>query len=421
MGTIRWVRRQARVGLLLALMVLVFMTGCPKAATPTPAVSPKPTPTTAAPSPKPPAPAKAAFKWPDAVVGSSLDVGASGYIIAGAIAEAMKKQGVTLRIVPVGTEQGRMSLLFSRRAQISFLPVPTMWLAQEGAFDFATIAWGPQPLSWMVTGTPNGHVGWVAAKDANIKTWADAKGKRVALPLAAPAASVSLQAVLAFAGLTLKDVVIVDVPSFGAGGTAVISGKADIGWGGSTTAWCYELASSPRGIAYPTMPASDVEGWKRTQAIAPYMTPVKSGFGAGLTEANPVEGVAWGFIGIAALEDADPELVYNLTKMVNEQYPQYSPVGLAVEQLDPKRQNLNSPVLYHQGAIRYYKEAGKWTAENQKNSDQVLARRNVLKAAWSKAIAGAADQKVAEKDFPAFWMKTRAESLAAAKMEPIFK
>src|SRR3546814_13065371 len=61
----------------------------------------------------------------------------------------------------------------------------------------------------------------------------------------------------------------------------------------------------------------------------------------------------------------------------------------------------------HEGAIRYYKEAGLWTPEAQKNNEAMLARQAFLQKAWQEHLAA----EVPGDRFEQAWMKLRAEKL----------
>ena len=67
---------------------------------------------------------------------------------------------------------------------------------------------------------------------------------------------------------------------------------------------------------------------------------------------------------------------------------------------------------FHEGAIRYLKEKGVWTAEAQAWNDARVAHMKKLQAAWEKALEEKTAKKIKEKKFEEFWLKTRAEALA---------
>lgn len=70
----------------------------------------------------------------------------------------------------------------------------------------------------------------------------------------------------------------------------------------------------------------------------------------------------------------------------------------------------------HEGAIRYFKEKGLWTAEYQKHNDEWVKRQDTLAAAWAAYKAKASSD---EKEFKQGWMKGRAAALTEAGMEPV--
>lgn len=423
------------VGLAVVVVLLAIPLACARPApspVPTPAPKPVPAPAptpTAKPTPSPtakpaptPAPApKPAFKMPDTLVFTSLDVGSGGYLISAAIGDAIRKEkGTTVRVVPCGTDIGRFSLLASGRAHVAFGAVGP-WLGQEGVYEFSAIDWGPQPIRQIWAGLPAAGMVFASAKDANIKTWADVKGKRMPFVPGHPTSTVLGTAFLAFGGLTWEDVKKVQFASFGAAGKGVVEGKCDLSCAATYTSWVYELEASPRGLYYTPCPHNDVEGWKRMMAILPLFVKCKATVGAGLSEANQYEGGTFANPTVFTLEASNPELVYQITKMVVELYRVYGAAKVpGIEQFDLKRAVFIGPVPYHDGSIRYFKEIGVWTAEHQKNNDLMVARQKVLKEAWDKAVAQAAEQKIKADAFFKFWMGFRAKSLEAARLDVIF-
>ena len=91
------------------------------------------------------------------------------------------------------------------------------YLAQEGVYEFGARDWGPQAVRSLILNNSDALLTIVTAKDANIKTAADFKGKRVAWVVGAPSLNQNITALLAFAGLTWNDVKKVEFGGFGAG------------------------------------------------------------------------------------------------------------------------------------------------------------------------------------------------------------
>ncbi|MFC1982502.1 ABC transporter substrate-binding protein [Chloroflexota bacterium] len=178
-------------------------------ATPAPAPAPAPKP---APTPKP-APAKPevidpAKVLPNPMYWSSRNVGSGGYTQHLALASAiMEKYNVKIRLIPAGTAVGRLNTLRSGKANYTMV-------ADEGYFcanamsDFAALDQGPLQLR-AILALP-ATCGWMAAKDANIKTAYDFKGKRACVYPGSPEQVLALKAGLAFANLSLDDVTIVE-------------------------------------------------------------------------------------------------------------------------------------------------------------------------------------------------------------------
>jgi hypothetical protein len=76
---------------------------------------------------------------------------------------------------------------------------------------------------------------------------------------------------------------------------------------------------------------------------------------------------------------------------------------------------------YHEGAVRYFREKGVWTADLERHNAGLLKRQEILQDAWDKALAEATEKKIKASDFPKHWMKLRAAALKAAGLEPYWE
>jgi hypothetical protein len=76
---------------------------------------------------------------------------------------------------------------------------------------------------------------------------------------------------------------------------------------------------------------------------------------------------------------------------------------------------------YHEGAVRYFRQKGVWTAEHQKHNDQLVKRQDILLKAWDRAISEASEKKIKEKEFPKSWMAIRAAALKEAGFDPYWE
>jgi hypothetical protein len=80
------------------------------------------------------------------------------------------------------------------------------------------------------------------------------------------------------------------------------------------------------------------------------------------------------------------------------------------------RQNFAWAIPFHDGAIKFWKEAGVWKPEHQAHNDMLIKRQKVLAAAWAGMNK---DSGADAKAFGLAWMKARAEALTKAGMDPV--
>ena len=356
-------------------------------------------------------------KLPDTMAWSAYDVGSGGYNQAVAIGAALKnKYGINLRVIPGKNDVSRMLPLKTGRLDFVANGVGS-YMAQEGLYEFGGKEWGPMPIRLLMSNISDQTLAMITAKDTGVKTVADIKGKRVSWVIGAPALNQNLTAILAFAGLTWDDVEKVEFGGYGASLDAIINNQSDAGFSVSVSGKAYALEKSPRGLVYPSMPASDTEGWKRVRAVAPYMVPVKASQGAGLSKEAPVESAAYPYPILHTLDGRKADEVYAMTKAMVETFPMYKDaapgnVGWALEQ-----QNFEWVAPYHEGAIRFFKEKNLWTDAHQKHNDMLVKRQTILGDTWKKVLA----QNLEGDAHMAAWQRARAEALRAADMEVVLE
>jgi TRAP transporter TAXI family solute receptor len=348
--------------------------------------------------------AESQAKLPDTMLWSCYDVGSTGYIHASAMADALlKKQGTKIRLTPSGTSIGRLMPLKAKRVDVGWLATEAFFAA-EGTYDFASYDWGPQDVRTFLA-FPTAHA-VIVTKESGIKTLKDLKGKKVSWIPGNPSLNVKMTAYLAFAGLTWDDVVKVDFANYGATMKGIIEGKVDAVCGTATAGLAYELASTPRGISYPPFPPDDKEAWKRMLKVAPFLTPYKETVGAGLSEENAVQLVQYRYPVGTVYADADPEMVYNLVKALDQTFPLYEKSAPKMEWWAIDKAGVPpADAPFHDGAIRYLKERGVWTAEHQAWNDKGVARIQELRKLWDKLVPEAKAKSMNDEAFADFWMK----------------
>jgi len=358
-------------------------------------------------------------KLPAEMAWTAYDTGSSGFNIAVAIGQQLKqKYGSDLRLLPSGNDTGRLAPVRAGRAVISQMGIGT-YFAQEGVFEFGQKAWGPQPSRLLMTATSCNGLGLAVAKDTGVKSAADMKGKRLGVVVGSPALTQGALALLAFAGLGPSDVKTVEFSSNNAMWKGMVNNETDIALSSTISGQSKEMDTSPRGVTWPPMLAADKSGWARVNKKAPYFVPVRASCGSGgLTEDKPVEMAGYAYPIFMTYADRSEDQIYLVTKALIDAYADYKAGAPGADGMALDKQNFTWVVPYHPGAIKAFREKGAWNDAAQKHNDALIARQQVIAAAWKAYGANAPADDAA---FAAGWTKARAEALTKAGMDVIFE
>lgn len=355
---------------------------------------------------------------PNQLSWTAYDTGSAGYNQAVAIGAALKNElGVDLRVLPGKNDVARTEPLRQRKVDFSATGVGGSFMAQEGVFEFGNAQWGPQRVRVLLAnngGDINLAVG--VAGDAGVKEYSDLKGKRVAWVKGAPALNVNTEAYLAYGGLTWDDVEIVEFGGFGDSWKGLINGQVDAAFASTNSGMAYEAEAGPRGLYWPPVHHDDAEGIARMKAIAPFFAPNMATVGATIDGKEPYQGAGYAYPVLIAMDDSDPELVYNMTKAMVELFPKYQGTVPGIDGWALEKQDFQWVVPYHEGAIRYFKEIGVWTDAAQQHNDMLIARQDALAKAWTDFVA----RSVPEADWTAKWEEARRAALAAGGFQVVF-
>ena len=354
--------------------------------------------------------AKAPAK-PKMLVWASMDVGTAVYAQYSAVGEGILSQfGIKLRVVPVRASLARITLVRTGQASAAVFSAPVyfMW---KGTEDFASRAWGPQKLRTMWLVGREYPSSAITTTKSGIKTVKDIKGKRVARYVGSPGLTALMEAVLAYANLTWKDVKPVDVGSYSEAINQMIAGKLDMCHGDAMSGKVVELAASPDGLYWIPLPVSDKEAWKRYQKVVPVYFPVQPKYGANIPKDNKTWYATSAYPTLYTYDKMSTNLAYWITKVVAESYPKFK------DMIKPNMQwwaidnfvKIPALVPYHKGTIKYLKERGLWSKEMAANQKALLAKEKKIQAAWNKAFDEAEKKKMPDKAFPKFWLKKLAE------------
>ena len=347
---------------------------------------------------------------PRTIAWSAYPTGTGGYSQAVAIGSIMRREyGVNLRVIPGRNDVSRLATLLTGRVHFSAGGSEAVY-AQEAVLNFSSRVWGPQPLRALLSNFSESCSFTLAtATDANIDKIADIRGKRVTWVQGSPSLNNALTALLAYGNLTWDDVERVEVGGYNASIEAVINNRADVVGGACNSPPFLRLEASPRGLKFLTFPHSDLEAVQRTRSLLPWYVTHIATEGPTL----PPEGIevfTSAYPLLVGMDSADDTLVYNLVKVMHEQYDDYKDAAPGAGGWLITRQKFESAFIpYHPAAIRYFKEIGVWTDAAEVNQQANLFRQKVLHDAWQ------AYSTIAPKDpqeFEAGWLAARAKALA---------
>lgn len=347
---------------------------------------------------------------------TAYDTGSSGFNIAVAIGQQAKKYGTDVRVLAASNDTARLAPLRSNRAAASAMGTGVFY-AQEGVYEFGTREWGPQPIRLMMSSISCNGATLGIAKDTGFKEVKDLKGKRVAVVVGSPALTQNAMAILAFGGLTAKDVKIVEFSGYGAMWKGIVNNEADAGFASTISAQPKEVETSPRGLVWAPTPAADKAGWDRIMKMAPYYQPHQATCGAGISKDKPLDGATFAYPIFSAYAGTPEDQVYAMTKLMVVEYPNYKDAAPGADGFDVKKQSLEWAIPYHPGAVKALKEAGVWTDKAEKHNQALLKRQDLLAAAWKDYNA----TKPADDKFLPGWMSARAAALKKAGLDVVFE
>ncbi len=360
--------------------------------------------------------AAADVKLPETMAWTAYNTGTTGYNQSVAIGKALKdKYNVTLRVVPGKNDISRMTPVKAGKVHYSANGIAT-YFGQEGVFQFADPNWGPMPIRILMTASGSSGLSVAVAADKGIKTYADLKGKRVGYVRGGDALNVGIEAMLACGGLTWADVDKVEFPGYGAAWEGMVNDQVDAMFASTLSGPTKKLEASPRGIFWPPTPHKDSNCWSGIHKVAPYFVRKTATRGTGISADKPYEGPSYPYPILMTLEGQDKDEVYSLTRALVEEYDNYKKAEPAAAGWALDNQIFDWVVPYHDGAIAYFKEIGKWTPAHQAHNDKLVERQKVLADAWSGM-----DKKLEGDAFAKKWMEVRAAALKKAGFDPIWQ
>lgn len=310
-----------------------------------------------------------------------------------------KDLGSNVRIVPEDSEVQRHRRLTERRdLALSSVSAAELRFQTEGIGHYATMTPVPQRVIWHHNDTP-----WtfVVSGDSNLHTMDDLNrdGLRVAQgQFSAPMQIAVAEGLPAYLGMTPEEGAqrfnYITASSYVENCRAVVEGRADVAYCATVSSVLAEMEGAPGGIRWLSMDLDNTDGWDRFLEHSPMAVP--GTIRMGVASAQGVDGLTSNFL-YAAPADLDEAFAYTLAKWFHQSFDRYQgshPLSTRMS-LEVFRNYLDrSPLPIHEGTVRYLKEIGAWTEEDdiwnqeaiEKMDSWMAAREAALEEAHEKAI-----------------------------------
>jgi len=288
----------------------------------------------------------------------SIATGGTGgvyYPLGGGLAALMSKYlpGVEATAEVTTASVDNMKLLHGNRIALAFTQPDAAWDASQGQVKGLTEKVGVRTIAALYSN----YMHIVALDGSGIKSVADLKGKRVSTGAPGSGTEVKGLRVMEAYGLTPKDLKAQDRLGATESAGALKDRKLDaFVWdGGLPTAAVLDLSATP-GIKIHLIPHGDAVA-KMAGKYGPlyFLANIPKGVYSGIDVDVPVAAVT---NLLTVHERMDESMAYQITKLLHEHTPELVAVHQAAKEITLKSAVLGSPIPFHPGSVRYYKEKG---------------------------------------------------------------
>ncbi|TDA69725.1 MAG: TAXI family TRAP transporter solute-binding subunit [Clostridia bacterium] len=297
--------------------------------------------------------------------------GTTTYIGMAAMADLVRnKAGLDIAVTPSSGSGEAQNMVASGQGDFGYTT----------DFDIGRSYLGEEPYgaenkgnSRYVLRTHSSMVHILARADSGIKTFADLKGKRVmAKSPGSPIWDMEWQAIMDAYGMTENDMVLLPRLTPGEEADALKTGRIDaFGMHGNVpTPTFQELAM--------TLPIVEVEisgedRIARIKELAPWVQEgvLPGGIYKGIDNDVPS---LWIYAAVGSNKNVPEDVVYTFTKTVWDNIDELKRVHAVFKDFSIKKTLAQRVAPFHQGAIKYYREAGQWTDEMEQFNRDMLQR-----------------------------------------------
>jgi len=296
----------------------------------------------------------------DAQVKTRLSIATGGtggvyYPLGGGLAAMMSKYlpGVEATAEVTTASVDNMKLLHTDKIALAFTQPDAAWDANQGQ----TKGFSEKVAVRTIAALYSNYMHIVALDGIGIKSIPDLKGKRVSTGAPGSGTEVKGLRVLEAYGLGPKDLKSQDRLGAAESAGALKDRKLDaFVWdGGLPTAAILDLGATP-GIKIQLIPHGDAVA-KMAAKYGPlyFLGTIPKGTYGGIDADVPVAAVT---NLLTVHERMDEPMAYQITKLLHERTADLVAVHKAATEITLKSAVLGSPVPFHPGALRYYKEKG---------------------------------------------------------------
>lgn len=343
---------------------------------------------------------EAPFKWPTMLRIATPTTQSATFASTNGWAPILRRDlGVNSRIIPEDSELRRyMRFVLNKEFELNSVSTAETASAIEGDDGYKTQRAAPIRVAWHQNDTP---WGFAVRGDSDLKTMSDLKkkGVRVALSAQSPPMMVGVQEALpAFIGWTREEAAenwtFVPVGSYADNCRTIPDGRADVAYVTPISSITFEMEAHPRGLRWLPMPLDDKEGWDSFLDVRPTVIPSVMTFG--VKSAIGVPSIASNFL-YNTRPDVDQDMIYHLAKWFHEAFDSYKDVHAIAPRMSIAhfRSFLNhNPFPVAEGTIRYLREIGEWTEEDDQWNEDAIILMDRWIAARNAAIDEAESKKV---------------------------
>ena len=310
-----------------------------------------------------------------------------------------KDLGINVRVVPEDSEVQRHRRLTERRdLALSSVSAAELRFQIQGIGHYATMHPVPQRVIWHHNDTP---WAFVVSGDSDLHTMDDLKqaGLRVAQGQFSPPMMAAVRDGLpAYLGMTSAEgaehFTFVPASSYVENCRTVVEGRADVSYCATVSSVMAEMEGAPGGIRWLPMDLDNTQAWDGFLEHRPMVVP--GTITMGVSSAKGIDGLASNFL-YAAPADVDAAFAYRMAKWLHQSYDRYKgshPLSTRMS-LEIFREYLDrSPLPVHEGTVRYLREIGAWTEQDEQWNQVAISKTESWMEARKAALAEAKQSQI---------------------------